>query len=109
MKQKNRSRRPILEHWQIIALYLMVYDTLVVNGSYLFALWIRFDCQFSQIREKYLTAWSQFIPIYTVVCLILFWGLRLYRSIWRFASFAESAVFSTKRIVQSFDRPVQKF
>jgi len=89
LKQKNRSRRPILEHWQIIALYLMVYDTLVVNGSYLFALWIRFDCQFSQIREKYLTAWSQFIPIYTVVCLILFWGLRLYRSIWRFASFAE--------------------
>ena len=89
MEKKEKTRRKGVEHWQIIALYLMVYDVLVVNGSYVFALWLRFDCQFSHIREKYLTAWTQFVPIYAVFCLVLFWILRLYQSMWRFASFGE--------------------
>ena len=45
-KYKLRQKK-FLEHWQVIALYLMVYDVIAVNLSYFFALWIRFDCMYS--------------------------------------------------------------
>ena len=86
----RRKRRTFaLEHWHIIAFYLMVYDFLAANGAYLAALWLRFDCRFSMIPEYYLMSWLTFVPFYTVFCLAIFWALRLYRSLWRFASFTE--------------------
>ena len=98
------SRRKIgpvtLEHWHFIALLLSVYDMICVNGAYFLALWLRFDCRFSAIPGHYLSAWLRFIPIYTLFCVILFRYLRLYNSLWRFASFSEltrvsmSSVFS---------------
>jgi FlaA1/EpsC-like NDP-sugar epimerase len=85
----EKRRKPLLEHWQVIAILLAVYDIIAVNFSYIFALWLRFDCRFLSIPEYYLHAWVQFVPIYTVFCLIVFLLLRLYNSIWRFASFSE--------------------
>ena len=86
----NRLARLLrLEHWQLVRIYLIVYDVLAVNASYLLALWLRFDCQFSSIDPLYLEAWQTFTPFYTVACLAVFWVLRLYKSIWRFASFSE--------------------
>lgn len=78
-----------LEHWHKIMLLLIGYDAVVVNLSYAIALWLRFDCRFSAIPAVYFTAWLRFIPFYTSFSLAVFWNLRLYRSIWRFASFAE--------------------
>ena len=77
------------EHWHWIMLMLIAYDVAVTNGAYLFALWIRFDCTFSRIEPQYLTAWQNFIPIYTACCVVVFWVLHLYQSIWRFVSFNE--------------------
>ena len=34
-----------LEHWQLIALLLGVYDMISVNAAFFLALWVRFDCQ----------------------------------------------------------------
>ena len=85
----RKRRRFPLEHWHIITLYLMVYDSLAANGAYFAALWLRFDCRFSTIPENFLNAWLCFVPIYTLFCLTAFWCLRLYRSLWRFASFSE--------------------
>ena len=76
-------------HWQNIASFLAMYDIVAVNLSYFLALWFRFDCHFSSIPEMYLRAWQRFCPFYTVVCLVVFWRLRMYRSIWRFASIGE--------------------
>jgi len=87
----ERNRIFHLEHWQIVTLYLMLYDVFAVNGAYFFALWLRFDCSFTAIPSPYMTAFIRFAPIYTVVCLAVFWALRLYKSIWRFASFTELA------------------
>ena len=78
-----------LEHWHIIAFALNIYDALAVTLSYLAALWLRFDLQFSRIAPVYLNAWKQFAPIYAVFCLFLYWKLRLYRTIWRYASYNE--------------------
>ena len=87
--KKKKERRYVIEHWHVIAFYLMVYDFFAENGAYFLALWLRFDCRFSQIPEMYLTSWLSFIPIYTVICLVTFWVLHLYQSLWRFASYSE--------------------
>ena len=87
----NQAHRPILffGRWYNVALFLVLYDLIVVNMSYFLALWLRFDCQFSKIELKYLDAWVIFTPLYTVFCLAVFWSLRLYKSIWKYASYTE--------------------
>lgn len=74
---------------RIIAFMLMIYDIIVVNISYFLALLIRFDLKFTKIDQTYLDAFKQSAPIYTVFCIIVFILLKLYRSIWRFASYIE--------------------
>ena len=87
------DRRGFLEklvrHGWIINIYLLMYDIVTVNLSYLLALWIRFDCHYRAIPMEYLDPWKDFIPIYTVFSLITFAFLRLYKSIWEYASFDE--------------------
>lgn len=77
------------QHWQLISLYLIAYDVVAVTLSYFMALLIRFDFQFSRIPVIFLQSWECFAPIYAVLAIIVFWVLRLYNSIWRFASFKE--------------------
>lgn len=78
-----------IQHWQIVTLFLVLYDVLAVNGAYFFALWIRFECRYSEIPKEYLSAFLKFAPIYTVCAILVFWLCKLYRSIWRFASYTE--------------------
>ncbi|MBQ8816895.1 MAG: polysaccharide biosynthesis protein, partial [Lachnospiraceae bacterium] len=78
-----------IEKWQAKALILMVYDVIAVNMSYAFVLWLRFDCEYTSIPREYLMAWLYFVPIYAVFCVIVFWRLHLYNSLWRFASYNE--------------------
>lgn len=84
-----KKKASFLEHRNIVALLLLLYDLIAVAGAYFVALWLRFDCHFSEIPKNYLTAWAKFLPIYAVVSILVFWGLHLYKSIWRFASFVE--------------------
>ena len=86
MKQ-NKSLH--IEHWQWISLLLVLYDIIVVNASFALALWVRFDCQYSMIPTPILDAFVDFAPIYTVVCIFIFYLCKLYQSIWRFASVTE--------------------
>lgn len=78
-----------MSHWKVIAFYLAVFDVIAVNASYFLALWLRFDARYSNIPQEYLHAFLQFAPFYTIFTLLVFLGLRLYNSIWRFASFNE--------------------
>ena len=82
--------KKVFEHWKVIAVLLGLYDVIAVTASYFFALWFRYDCNITEIPvEQYLVPFFKFAPIYAVVCLIVFSRLRLYKSIWRFASFSE--------------------
>ena len=111
---KSSGKKWGLKHWQKIAIYLVIYDIVAVNIAYAFALWLRFDCQYMAIPENYLTAWMKFIPIYAVFCVIIFQVMRLYKSMWRFASFNEltrvfmscviTAVFHIVAITLLFER-----
>jgi len=77
------------EHWHFVALFLVIYDLVVGAGSYFVALWLRFDCQFTEIPYEYLIAWLKFAPIYVVTSVVVFWMMHLYQSVWKFASFVE--------------------
>ncbi len=78
-----------IEHWKVISACLVFYDIIAINLSYFLALWLRFDTRYSAIPANYLNAFIRFSPFYTVICLVIFWRLRLYNSIWRFASYNE--------------------
>lgn len=87
MNAKYKKNR--FEHWHVVSICLIGYDLLAVAISYFAALWIRFDCHFQMIPAEYLQSYFRFIPIYMVFCVIVFWLLRLYKSIWQFASYSE--------------------
>ena len=89
MNQKKNCKRRKLEHWQVISLYLVIYDVIAVNAAYFLGLWFRFDCTYSAIPGEYLSAYLKFTPWYTIFSVFVFWILRLYNSVWRFASYSE--------------------
>ena len=90
-KTKKIKLRPKkrLEHWQIISLYLMGYDIIVGAFGYFTALWLRYDLSFTKIPREYLNAYMFFMPIYAALIILVHWYNRLYKSIWRFASYSE--------------------
>ena len=77
------------QKWVRIAALLIIYDIIVINLAYGAALWLRFDLKFSMIPEEYLHAWVSTVPAYTVLSLVIFVLLKLYRSVWRFVSYNE--------------------
>lgn len=85
--QLNKKKK--VQHWQQVTLYLVAYDVVAVTMAYFLALLIRFDFAFSRIPTVYFQPWAYFAPVYAIVCILVFWRLRLYNSIWRFASFKE--------------------
>ena len=85
-------------HWKNVAILLVIYDALAVNASYFTALWLRYDCKFSQINPVFLAAWKGFAPIYTVFCIIVFWMCKLYLSMWKYASYSE-LIYTAKATV----------
>lgn len=89
-QRKDEIRRFLgMKHWIVISLMLVAYDVVAVSLAYFLALWLRFDCSFSAIPEDFLMSWQIFAPFYAFVCVIVFYSLRLYKVIWRFASYSE--------------------
>ena len=82
------SKRKV-KHWKVVRLLLMVYDFIAVIVSFGIALWLRFDCKVTSVEPQYLTTYKKTIIIYALFCLVVFCFLRLYKSIWRFASYSE--------------------
>ena len=100
---ENTSKKRHIEHWKVVAFYLIIYDIIAVNFSYFFGLWLRFDLRFSKIPQVYLNSYLRFAPFYTVFVLIVFYSLHLYKSLWRFASFSElNRIFASSVITTVF-------
>ena len=74
-----------------MSILLAIYDIMAVNVSYFLALLFRFDGFFSQIPDYYVRAYVKFIPIYTILCLVIFYASKMYQSVWQYASFNELA------------------
>ena len=78
-----------IEHWQIIAAIMAVYDYFAVIGSYYLALWIRFEGTGGTDAAPYLRAFTRFAFPYGIVCIGIFCLFHMYNSIWRYASLTE--------------------
>ena len=98
-KKATNKNRPLLEHWQMISVWLVIYDVISIAASYFLALWIRFDCQFSKIPDQYMKGYLGFIAIAVVFSVIVLWKLNLYHSLWRFASDRELINCATATLV----------
>ncbi len=88
-KSSSGKRQFHIETWHIKAIFLMAYDVMAINISYFIALWIRYDGVFTEIPEKYLDPFVHFIPLYTVISLLIFYFARMYHSIWKYVSVRE--------------------
>lgn len=75
--------------WLHRALILAAADILTVLISYFLALMLRFDLRTWNIPAQYLEGYIWSMPYWVAVTLVVFYGCRLYHSIWRLASVAE--------------------
>ena len=94
--QKHRKRRKtlqigrlVIEHWQMVAILLAVYDFIAVCAGYFLALFLRYDCAYNTITGIFLNAYLRFIIPWAAVSILIFLLFRMYNSMWRFASFTE--------------------
>ncbi len=78
-----------IEHWQIIAVFLAIYDFVSVCAAYFLALLLRFDGTYSEIYPQYVSAYNQFILPAAAVSIVIFVFFRMYNGMWRYASFSE--------------------
>lgn len=76
---------------------MLFMDIISVLVSYLAALLLRFDFIFSSIPREYLDGYMWSMPYWAIITVVIFYGFRLYHSIWRFAGMDEA-----KRIVQAY-------
>jgi len=98
----SKSRNFYVEHWKVIAVLLMFYDLVSIAFSYFFGLWIRFDFKFTYIPTRYLNVYYKFIIPYAILCIVIYWFLKLYKSIWRFASYNELINITIATIICGF-------
>ncbi len=71
------------------SLLIMLLDILLIFGSYAIALLLRFDFEYSAIPDQYIRGFGQLIIPYILITVVTYWIMRLYHSIWRFASINE--------------------
>lgn len=89
MTYKKINKKHYIERKTLFTIFLIMFDIFAVNFSYFFSLFIRFDGKFSLIPDEYITLFLKIAPVYTVVCLLIFYFSKLYQSVWRFASINE--------------------
>ena len=75
--------------WIIRSAIIAILDILIIFISFSIAFVLRFEFAFSTIIDLYLKAFLTVIPFVALSAVILFYLLRLYHSIWRFASIYE--------------------
>ncbi len=74
----------------IRVLALAFVDALIINAAALGALLTRFEFHISELAESgFVEAYLRLAPYYTAAAIIVFALLRLYRSLWEFASIDE--------------------
>lgn len=70
-------------------LFLITYDIIAVTVSGLMALAIRYDLRLWDITPEFMDSVLKYIPFNIVTMLLVFYILRLYHSLWEYASVTE--------------------
>ena len=75
--------------WVVRAFIIALFDVIIIAVAFGSALLLRFEFDYRMIRIQYLHSVLTIIPIFAIVTIIVFYLLKLYHSIWRFASVNE--------------------
>ena len=75
--------------WKLRAAMMAVIDAAIVAASYFLGLLLRFDFMFSHIPSGYMHGYAVLIGPYIALTLVIFFVLKLYHSVWSFASVNE--------------------
>jgi Predicted nucleoside-diphosphate sugar epimerases len=86
---KKQIGRGLFQHWHTISFLMAMYDIVAIHIAYFLALWGRFDFVFSKIPAEYIVPYKYTITAYALMSVIVLWQFRLYKVIWRFASYTE--------------------
>jgi len=97
----KKHQRKGLQHWQMAAILLMIFDFFAIHFSYFFALWMRFDLIFSRIPPQYLSAYRGIITWYAIGAIVFFWFFRMYKTMWAFVSVPELMRFAIGSVLAS--------
>lgn len=91
MPDKNNVSKAIYIRWFVLRAILIIYDIVAINASFYLALLTRFYVaqEVSNGASAYFTTFSKYAPIYTVFCLVIFAGFRLYSGIWKAAGLSD--------------------
>ena len=91
MKKLMSIRENINEQKVLRQIFLMLGDILLVNAAQFLALFVRFEFSVSEMLESgFLDSIISFAPIYTVMCLVVFYLCGLYDSLWIHVSVKEA-------------------
>ena len=71
------------------AILVLFFDVILISAAFFAALLLRFDFAWSMVPGKFFSNFCILLPIILVVSLVTLWALRLYHSVWSFASLPE--------------------
>lgn len=86
MKMLNRINMQLLQR----RIVLVIMDIMTVCIASIAPLWIRFDLNYIDIPDVYLSSAWNFMIINVLMTLVVFYLFRLYHSLWAFAGTAEA-------------------
>lgn len=69
--------------------FMVICDIFIIIASSIIGLLLRFDFNMERIRGTYLDTIWQYIPIYIITSIVIFYLFRLYHSLWTFAGVIE--------------------
>jgi len=70
-------------------LFLILTDIILINGSVLLALMMRYEMTIKFIELQYIDRYERFLIPFTIITLLVFWCCKIYHSLWQYASIAE--------------------
>ena len=91
MTDTNVNKKAIYIRWFLLRFGLVIFDILAVNVAYYMALMVRFYVhdEFARLAARYIPAFLEFAPYYTVCTLVVFGLFGLYNSLWKYASLSD--------------------
>ena len=70
---------------------MILFEAFAVNISYYLALMVRYyvHFEFKESAVQYIPMFRQFAPVYTLICLAVFYLMKMYHSMWKYAELSE--------------------
>lgn len=86
MRKKEKKRYP---GWYNVVVVLILLDLTAMNLAWLFALMARFDFSLYKIPYRYFIPWANTAVIHSLVNIVIYHFMGLYKSIWHYVGIDE--------------------